>query len=753
MRKVAFLVFVCFASVAIAQQLEFPAAAVHDDSVLSQAMPRLATQAMGAYQESDRETYLDNLFRLQMVAGQYDKAAESIVSLRKLRSPNIPGGGDWVNVQYEIFARAAAKATADKLPLDEAYRETFRDRIGRLDNATSFLVLRSMGATGLDGALKRDRNQLDGKTSVSLAEALNLVRDYQASDAYRQFTPLAKPLIEEDDNRRYIMASAFPVKVPSGATICTLVIRPRTSTRLPALLSFTIYADQGMERLAMMAASRGYVGVVGMTRGKQCSPDPVEPYRHDGADSAALIDWIATQPWSDGRVGMYGGSYSGFSAWAAAKYMPRALKAIVVGASVAPGIDMPMEGNVFWNFIYPWPFYTTDNKQLDDDTYNQYGRWQKLNRDWYVSGRAYRDLDKIDRKPNPVFDDWISHPSYDTYWQQVIPYKKEFARINIPVLQTAGYYFGGPGAAVYYLTEHTSYDPAADHYLLIGPYHHFGAQIGVVSLIGNIFPTLAGLKLDPVALINIEDIRFQFFDWKLRNGPRPELLRDHINYQVVGANVWKHAPSLDAMADDHLRLHLSSAPSGKAYTLSGKEPAADSFVSHTVNLADRSDADRRSVGGGVLDKELDTRNGVEFISDPLPAAIEMSGLFSGRLDFVANKKDFDFEIDLYELTTTGEYVQLAPYWARASYVGHLSERRLLVPGKLERIDFKSVRLMSRQLQAGSRVVLVLSVIKTPERQINYGTGKDVSDETIQDNKSPLEIKWLGESYVDLPVRR
>ena len=61
--------------------------------------------------------------------------------------------------------------------------------------------------------------------------------------------------------------------------------------------------------------------------------------------------------------------------------------------------------------------------------------------------------------------------------------------------------------------------------------------------------------------------------------------------------------------------------------------------------------------------------------------------------------------------------------------------------------------MSRRLEPGSRVFLVLSVIKSPERQINYGTGKDVSLETVRDAKPPLEIKWSGESYVDLPVGR
>lgn len=753
MRKFLFIVLFCLATLsASAQEFSIPPAAAQDDTVLSQAMQHLAAQAMAVYHDDDREIYLDNLFRLQMVAGVYDKAAETIARLRQMRAPKIPGGGNWINVQYEIFARAKAKESADKLPFEEAYRQVFRETMRQFDDHSSFLVIRSMGAPWVGNAWTRDRADLAAGKSLALAETVKLVHDYQASESYRQFTPLAKPLIEEDDERRYISAPAAPVKLPNGATICTVVTRPRNASRLPALLSFTIYAEPHILSLAKMAAAHGYAGVIGLTRGKQCSPDPVEPYHYDGADAAELIDWIAAQPWSDGRVGMYGGSYSGFTAWAATKYMPKALKAIAVGAASAPGLDVPMEGNVFWNFIYPWPFYTTDNKLLDDDTYGQYQRWNKLNHDWYVSGRAYRDLEKIDGKPNPVFDEWISHPSYDAYWQSMIPFEKEFARIQIPVLQTAGYYFGGPGAAVYYLSQHAKYDRKAEHYLLIGPYTHFGAQIGVVSLIGDIFPTLAGLDLDPVALLNLEELRYQFFDWTLKNGPRPELLKDRVNYEVTGANAWKHAPSFDAMANSRLRFYLSSAIAGKGYSLSEHLPASESFVTHSVNFADRSDVDRSSQSG-VVDKTLDTSNGIEFISDPLPEVTEMSGLFSGRLDFSCNKKDFDFEIDMYELTSKGEYVQLAPFWSRASYLGHPGRRQLLTPDRRERLDFQSIRLMSRQLQAGSRIVLVLSIVKEPGREINYGSGKDVSEETIQDAGSPLKINWYNDTYVELPVTR
>src|SRR5207244_819390 len=107
---------------------------------------------------------------------------------------------------------------------------------------------------------------------------------------------------------------------------------------------------------------------------------------------------------------MYGGSYEGFTQWAAAKHLPKALKALMPSVPVAPGLDVPMEGNVVWSFVYPWPFYTLNVKGLDSTTYFDNARWNRLYQRWYASGRAYRELDKIDGTPNPIFDRWLDHP-------------------------------------------------------------------------------------------------------------------------------------------------------------------------------------------------------------------------------------------------------------------------------------------------------------------------------------------------------
>ena len=711
-----------FASAAAAQQIDLPRETRANEAALAAAMPAFAERILAASSTQDPDT----LFRLQLVAGRYDDA---LTSLRAI-PPSL------LNVRWEIYANAKSIEARDAKPFVDAFPQSFRERMRRLSDDQAHRVLWTFGTAlaVLENDFRATLSRHESASSLSLPDAIDLTKKYLGVQGYRSFAPLIDDLAAEDDRRRYMVDREKPVKLRGGAVVCADIIRPRVEHRLPALLNFTIYANPLNNYLeARRSASMGYAGVVGTVRGKRCSPGTAVPYEHDGEDAAALIEWIASQRWSDGRVGMYGGSYEGGTAWAAAKRMPKALKAIMTGAPVAPGIDVPMEGNIFWNFVYPFPFYTTNNKTLDDATYNDSARWQRMEREWYSSSRAYSDLEKIDGAPNPVFRTWIAHPGYDAYWRAMIPFRKEFARIDIPVLTTAGYYYGGPGAAVHYFREHLQYRPRAEHYLLIGPYDHVRGHSGTINFLGRkTMTTLAGYELESAAHINMDELRYQWFDYVFRKGPKPALLADKVNYFVVGANRWKHAPSLAAMADRKMKLPVDGEL--------------------TVNLADRSDIDRAVPGGGVVDKEIDLANGLKFVSDPLPAPAEMSGLFTGHFEFITNKKDFDFNIALYELTPAGEYHLLAPYWSRASFTGHPGERRLLTPGQRERLDFQSIRLMSQQLQTGSRIVAVISVIKESGRQINYGSGKDVSAESIADAAEALHIQWLPGSFLELPLR-
>ncbi|HTL05289.1 MAG TPA: CocE/NonD family hydrolase [Gemmatimonadales bacterium] len=744
------------AGLLLAQQLDFPAAVRNDTAALRRYLPRLAAEVLAGYREPDRRVYLGNRFRLETVAGRYAAAQQTLAAFGKALGRSTSQETGAANFLYGVYASALRQAPAGALQRELAHA------LAGLDNLRSAMAIRALAVSpaALQGALNGALPRPGERGSIALGDALRLVKAWHAREALRALAAVAAPVIAADDRRRYLIETNLRVATPDGGTVCTMVVRPRRARgRLPTLLNFTIYADTLAKLVdSRRAAANGYVGVVGFSRGKLCSPDPVEPYEHDGADAAALIDWIARQPWSDGRVGMYGGSYEGFTQWAAAKHLPAALKTIIPSVPVGPGLDVPMEGNIFVNFVYPWPFFTANLKTLDSATYYNPPRWNRLNREWYVSGRAYRELDRIDGTPNPIFDRWIAHPSYDAYWRGMIPFGDEFARIGIPVLQTMGYFFGGPGAAEYYFREHYRHNPLAQHYLVAGPYDHVPGQRGVVTALGDTVYDFAGYTLDQVALQDLWHLRFQWFDWIFKGAPKPPLLADKLNYQVMGANLWRHAPSIPAMANGALRLYLgaerASLPGvgANAYRLERGAPPADRRITQTVNLADRSDIDRILAGGGILSSEIDTVDVLQFVSEPLEQATELSGLFSGSLDLAVNKRDFDAYIALYQQTAQGQYFLLTTWQMRASYLNDLAHRKLLTPGQRQRLDFTSIRLTSRLLARGSRIVALVGPIKAPVLQLNLGSGKDVSDETLADAGPPLTIEWFADSYLQLPIR-
>ena len=118
----------------------------------------------------------------------------------------------------------------------------------------------------------------------------------------------------------------------------------------------------------------------------------------------------------------------------------------------------------------------------------------------------------------------------------MIPYQAQFAHLDIPVLTTTGYFDAGEPAALYYFSQHHRYNPHADHTLLIGPYDDSVIQHGAL-----IPAVLRDYELDPAARIDLRELRYQWLDHVLKDGPLPPQLAGRINFEVMGANEWQHA--------------------------------------------------------------------------------------------------------------------------------------------------------------------------------------------------------------------
>lgn len=723
-----------------AQTISLPLAARADSAALDQAMMSVARSAARAYAGSGRDDSLNTTFRLQMLAGDRAAGLATLQRLRTLRTPQDPSFAPHEYTQYEVYARASTPA---------AVRREFLALDARQSDLVAYRIAGSFIFDLASSRAQWERALAAAPAELALNQAVALCRQYFVYRVYRTLLPVMPPVLQEAERRRYAIEEAASVPLRDGGTLTATVVRPR---RLrgpqPAVLEYTIYAGPQNRINAIDAASQGFIGIVATSRGKRTSTGPVRPWETEATDARDLLEWISKQPWSNGAVGMTGGSYSGFTQWAAAGTLHPALKTIVPTVAVAPGVDFPRENGVVLNFQYSWAHYAGYTSLLDDKSYGDGARWARLDSTWFARGSAYRERDVIDGVPNPLFRRWLDHPTFDAYWQAMMPSREAYAKLAIPVLSITGYFDGAQPGALHYYRTHTANRPNANHTLLIGPWDHFGAQ-------RRPSPVLGDLRIDPAANVDIGGLIYDWMRHVLRGAPRPALLADRVNFEVIGANRWEHVPSLSATSDDTITLRLSAERDGGDHRLRPMgPPSADNAVAAelVVDMRDRNTTSSTFIATGT-DTVLDRANGVAFVSDPLTASTIVSGAFTTDLVASLNARDVDLGVVLYERTADGRYIQLSYHLGRASLARDATRRQLLTPGTQEHLPLRGARFVSRNLAAGSRLVVLVNVNKNEQSQLNYGSGKDPSDETISDATVPLRLTLFEGSMVRIPVLR
>jgi hypothetical protein len=143
-------------------------------------------------------------------------------------------------------------------------------------------------------------------------------------------------------------------------------------------------------------------------------------------------------------------------------------------------------------------------------------------------------------------------------------------------------------------------------------------------------------------------------------------------------------------------------------------------------------------------------NLIHFESETFDKDIIISGNLSGLLNVSVNKKDMDTDISVPGTAGRKTFL-LSTHTVRASYAKNNEVRQLLQPNKMEQIPIRQSIFTSKKVEKGSRLLLLVGISKNPNWQLNYGTGKDVSDETIKDAGEPMVVKWYNDSYVEIPV--
>lgn len=748
MKSIILLFFIGFTSMSLyGQKFFFPRENYSDSIVLAKALPKLARQIQNSILSSNEPLSMSSNMNLSLLVGEYRAAVAYVDSMRLPFEEDYKNG---VYVPFEVFAKAKEEQPTNASFLNE-FEKRFRETYTGLNVASQEIA--EANARIPVGNLKKSLDAIVARQKASdtlqLRSALQLISSYNWYRVYNQTSLVMRQVVGSYNENHYQIETAV-VETRDGNKLRAHVVRKKGLTeQLPTVFIFNIYADSLRDiGKAKYYAAAGYACVVANTRGKGIDEHEIAPFEYDGKDAYDIIDWISKQNWSNGDVGMVGGSYNGFTQWGTAKQLHPSLKTIMPQVAVGPGIDYPMNGNVFMSYMLRWIRYVTNNRTTDYASFSNTGKWDALYKTWYEQGLSFRSLDSLEGQPSNIFQRWLDHPSYGAFWQNMVPYKSDFSNINIPILTTTGYFDDDQMGALYYYKQHHIHNPNANHYLVIGPYTHGGAQLYPQKAVG-------GYQVDSVATsFNFRNLSVEWFDYVLKKGNKPEILRDKVNYQLMGTNQWQHASALDGMATDTLTFYFSNAKSNDAYTLSSHPNAG--YVEQEVDLADRSDATEFEFKVIRDSINTDLNTSVSFISAPFEEPTIWSGSFIASLRVAINKKDFDMVIRAYELMPDGRYFALfteSGFSAlqRASYANDRAQRQLLTPGEKETVEIKTSCITAKQMSKGSRLVITLGINKSPYWQINYGTGKDVSEETIEDAIEPLVIKWYGDSFIQIPM--
>ncbi len=550
------------------------------------------------------------------------------------------------------------------------------------------------------------------------------------------------------------------VKIPmrDGIQLNATVYMPKGADPLPVILTLTPYIADTYHADAYYFAQNGYASVIVDTRGRGNSQGIFTPFLQEAKDGYDIVAWLVRQSWSNGSIAMNGASYDGYDQWATAKEFPPGLKTIVPTAAGMPSIDLPCWKNIWDLFDIQWITITsgvTLNRKLFSDS--QF--WIQKFRELYLEHRALKELDQIVGNPSAIFQEWLAHPTPDSFWDAYNPNDDQFARINMPILTITGYNDGDQPGALGFYRQHMKFGSreAKDrHYLVLGPWDHAGTYSPIKEF--------GGLVFGDSSVFDMNKFHKDWYDWVLKSGQKPGFLKNRVAYYVVGKDEWKYADSLEAIGADKRLYYLDSDGgrtndafhSGYLTEARATKYAPDSFVYDPLDTRP-AELEKEEVENYLTDESYALNlfgNGLVYHTKPFAESTEVSGYTKLVLWISMDVPDADFQATLYEIMPDGKSISLASDRLRARFRESLREEKLVKPGEILEYEFTGFYWFSRYVAKGSRLRLVITCPNSIYIQKNYNSGKNVIEETGNDART-AHIKVYHDakhpSYLELPI--
>ncbi len=534
------------------------------------------------------------------------------------------------------------------------------------------------------------------------------------------------------------------LKVPmrDGVHLSTNVFHPLGAGRFPAILIRTPYGKTNTLVPNYRAfVDHGYVVVMQDVRGRYASEGVFWPLTQEGPDGDDTLNWMAAQPWSDGKIGMTGGSYLGIAQWKVALLNNPHLKAIFPVVSgwddyrdrfYSPGGAMKLGHRLLW---------MSENSRRSDFIPD----FKKFIWSLPVS---YSDLAATGQQ-SAVYRESMDHPADDGYWKRFST-REHIKDIRIPVFAVGGWYDNYAESdldAFAALHKHTG-----SNRILIGPWPH------------NMSIPFKNVSFGAQSALPIRRFQLQWFDHWLKGLDTPLVSQPPVQIFVMGANVWREENEWPPAKTRHVRYYLASG--GHANSISGdgslvSSPQARAFpdqftydpMKPVPTMGGAVCCNPAIFPWGPMDQRpVEKRRDVlVYTSAALTDDIEVTGEVEVILRAATNALDTDFTAKLLDVFPGGEARNLTDGILRARYRESLEKPSLLKPGEIYRLVIDA-GVTSNLFRKGHCIRVEISSSNFPRFDRNLNTGKVVEDETEMRSANQMIYHDRNfHSYVSLPV--
>lgn len=523
-----------------------------------------------------------------------------------------------------------------------------------------------------------------------------------------------------------LFESNVPVKMRDGVTLRADIFRPKTDEKLPVLLTRTPYdkTRNWITPFAHVAAARGYVVIMQDVRGRYESEGEWYPFKHEAEDGYDTIEWAGSLPYTNGKVGMFGGSYVGATQMLAAITHPPHL------AGICPTVTAS-------NYHENWTYQGGAFEQWFNQSWTSGLAENTETRRWNGLQTAIDGMNTLPLKDYPVMKadvsglapyylDWLAHPNFDEYWKKW-SIEDHYEQIQVPVFTVAAWYdifMGGSLRNFMRLqTEGGSEAARKGQKLLveIGGHAGGGRQIGAVDF---------GEK----ALLDSDQLMLRWYDHLLKGEANGAENDKPVKIFVMGKNIWRDEdnwPLARAQATKYF-LHSHGAANGISGdgSLSTTTPAAEQRDAYTYDPADPTPTIGGPLccgapppGNGPQDQRpAEARNDVLVFTTPAFAQeTEVTGPIGAELYVSSSAVDTDFTAKLVDVWPNGFAQNLTDGILRMRYRNSSAKMELLNPGEIYKVSI-DMWATSNVFLPGHKLRLEISSSDFPRFDRNTNTG-------------------------------